>query len=518
MYAGIVRVPGPRGHPARVTAPGTPADPHYHGRIIMNTEHDQNEERFEENFEEMLEQSMNRRDDFDVGTKVRGSVVHSTEELVFVDISGKSEAVIPTEEFRSDDGTLSIGVGDAIEAYVVSTSRGEIRLTSGIGKSHAGPALIQLAYREGIPVFGTIQGTVKGGYSVSVGGTRCFCPFSQVDTRAPSDPSSLVNRSFQFKIIEHRERGRNIILSRTALLEEKRKETEETLRETLKPGDVISGTVSVVRDFGVFVDIGGMEALIPKSELSWSRRADTGALRPGDSVKAAVKNVDWESKKISLSVKDLAPDPWSRVDRYEEGQTITGRVVNMIKSGAFVEIEPGVDGFIHVSRMSHVRKVNSPEEAVSRDAEVTARILSINAGERKISLELIPDEHNPWDGGTGDMAKTLQEVTIEEVVPAGVGVRLENGMRGFVPRGELTAKGDQDIMKLYTAGNRMRAAVLRVEPENRKCILSEREALRIEERQVYESFIKKEGASRSTSLGNLLKKNFDDIQKKIEDQ
>lgn len=484
----------------------------------MSTEHDLNEEPLEENFEEMLERSMNRRDDFAVGTHVRGSVVHTTGEMVFVDISGKSEAVIPTEEFRNDDGTLSVAIGDEIEAYVVSTSRGEIRLTSGIGKSQAGSALLQLAYREGIPVYGTIQEAVKGGYSVSVGGTRCFCPLSHVDTRAPSDPSSMVNRSFQFKIIEHKERGRNIILSRTALLEEKRKETEETLRETLKPGDVISGTVSGVRDFGVFVDIGGLEALIPKSELSWSRRADAGAMRPGDRVEAAVKNVDWDTRRISLSMKDLAPDPWSRIDRYGEGQTITGRVVNLIKSGAFVEIEPGLDGFMHISRMSHVRKINSPEEAVSRDEEVKARILSINPGERKISLELIPDEDNPWESGGDDMARTLQEVTIEEVVPAGIGVRLENGMRGFIPRGELKAKGDQDIMRQYAVGDRIRAAVLRVEQENRKCILSEREALRIEERQVYESFKKKEESSRSASLGNLLKKNFDDIQKKIEGQ
>ncbi len=484
----------------------------------MSTPYEKHDEPIEENFEEMFERSLNRRDDFSDGTSVKGKVVQMTGEFVFVDISGKSEAVIPIEEFRNDDGTLSVGVGDEIEAYVVSTSGGEIHLTSGIGKSTAGPDLIQLAFQEEIPVYGTVQGTVKGGYSVSVGGKRCFCPLSHIDTRTPSDPSSQINRSFQFKIIEYKENGRNIILSRSALLEELRKTTEETLRKTLKPGDIISGTVSGVRDFGVFLDIGGVEAMIPKSELSWSRNAGTGDFRQGEKVNASVKSVDWENKRLTLSVKDLDPDPWNKVAAYETGQTVSGMVVNLIKSGAFIEIEPGIDGFIHVSRMSHVKKINAPEEAVSRGETVKARILSINAGERRISLELIPDEANPWDSEGTEIQRSLQEVTIEDVRPAGLGVRLENGMRGFIPRGELIVKGDQDILKKYSEGDRLRAAVLRVEQDNKKCILSEREALRLEEREVYESFKKKEESSRSASLGNLLKNSFDDIQKKIDGQ
>lgn len=477
---------------------------------------DHTEDLSNENFEEMLEQSMNRRDDFPVGSKVEGTVVFITGDLVFVDISGKSEAVIGIQEFRNDDGTLSIQVGDALQAYVVSRTGGEIHLTSSLGKGGVNPGLIQMAYRESIPVFGTVTDTVKGGYSVSVGGVKCFCPVSQIDTRNPSDPKSMVNRAFLFKIIEYKEKGRNIIVSRSALLEEQRKATQDSLKQTLKPGDRITGTISGVRDFGVFVDIGGVEALVPKSELTWSRYADTSAYRPGVKIDAVVKSIDWDNKRLTLSVKDLSPEPWEHIDRYETGQTVSGVVVNIIKNGAFMELEPGLDGFIHVSRMNFLKKINRPDEVVSIGDHVNARIVSINNGEKKISLELVPNEPNPWEGDGKDIADSVQEVTIEDVKPAGLNVRLANGMLGFIPRGELNTKIESEIQKKYAEGGTLQAAVLRIEQNNRKLILSEREALKAEERSDYEKFIKKDSSPQSTSLGSLLKNKFDDIQKKMD--
>ena len=477
---------------------------------------DHTEDLSNENFEEMLEQSMNRRDDFPVGSKVEGTVVFITGDLVFVDISGKSEAVIGIQEFRNDDGTLSIQVGDALQAYVVSRTGGEIHLTSSLGKGGVNPGLIQMAYRESIPVFGTVPDTVKGGYSVSVGGVKCFCPVSQIDTRNPSDPKSMVNRSFLFKIIEYKEKGRNIIVSRTALLEEQRKATEDNLKETLKAGDRISGTVSGVRDFGVFVDIGGVEALIPKSELSWSRYTDTSAFKVGSKVEAVVKSVEWDKKRLTLSIRDLLPEPWEQIDKYEAGQVIPGVVVNIIKNGAFMEIEPGLDGFIHVSRMNFLKKINRPEEVVSIGDRVNARITGINNADKKISLELVPDEPDPWQGAGTDIANSIQEVAVEDVKAAGLNVRLPNGMLGFIPRGELKTKNETELLKKYAEGDRIQAVVLRIEQNNRKLILSEREAIRVEERSDYENFIKKDSSSQSASLGSLLKNKFDDIQKKMD--
>lgn len=482
----------------------------------MSREDNQSEDQSNENFEEMLERSMNRRDDFAVGTKVEGKIVFITGEFVFVDISGKSEAVIGIEEFRNGDGTLSVQVGDTIQAYVVSRTGGEIHLTGNLGKGGINPGLMLMAYRESIPVYGTVIDTVKGGYSISVGGIKCFCPVSQIDTRNPSDPKSMVNKSFLFKIIEYKEKGKNIIVSRSALLEEQRKVTTENLKQSLKEGDRISGTISGVRDFGIFVDIGGVEALVPKSELSWSRYTGTGAFKIGDKVNTVVKSIDWEKKRLTLSVKDLVPEPWEHIGNYEVGQTIAGTIVNIIKNGAFLEIEPGLDGFIHVSRMNFLKKISRPEDAVSIGDHVNARITVINTGDKKISLELVPNEAGPWDADGSDIANSVQTVTVEDVRPAGLNVRLANGMLGFIPRGELKTKAESEIQKRYAEGDQLQAAVLRIEHDNRKLILSETEALRAEERSDYENFIKKDSSSQSASLGSLLRNKFDDIQKKME--
>ncbi len=482
----------------------------------MSTPFEHTEDANGENFQEMLESSMNRRDDFEIGTRVEGKIVFITKELVFVDISGKSEAVIGAEEFRNDDETLSVKNGDTIQAYVVSRTSGEIRLTSSIGRGGASINLMQMAHRESIPVYGTVIDAVKGGYSISVGGIRCFCPISQIDTRAPSNPAAMIGRAFLFKIIEFKERGKNIILSRTALLDEKRKQTEASLKETLRVGDRITGTVSNIRDFGVFVDIGGIDALVPKSELSRGRNIDTSSFKTGDRVEASVKAIDWDTRRLTLSIKDIEPDPWDRIGSYEAGATVPGRVVNIIKTGAFIELEPGLDGFVHVSRMSHLKKINRPEDAVSVGDEVQVRINSINTVDRKISLELVSGGPDPWkETGTG-MESSVQTATVEEVKPAGLSVRLENGMLGFIPRGELKTKTETDILKKYAEGSTIRAAVLRIEKNSRKLILSEAEADRMEERKDYETFVRKEASSQSNTLGTMLKNKFEDIQKKID--
>jgi len=225
-------------------------------------------------FEKMLEDSLNRNDSFSPGDKVTGKVVFISEENVFVDISGKSEAVIDLSEFRDDD-KITVSTGDEIEGYIVSTSGGEIMLTTKLGKGGIKPELIEMAYHNSIPVFGTVIGSSKGGYTVSISGTRCFCPFSQIDIKSPDDPGDIINKSFEFRIIQYGERGKNIVLSRKALLEEERNDSIIRLKKSLKIGDIINGTIISIRDFGLFIDIGGIEGLVPKSEISWSRYGST---------------------------------------------------------------------------------------------------------------------------------------------------------------------------------------------------------------------------------------------------
>ncbi len=480
----------------------------------MDQEQNNNLEKNADNFEELLEQSLNRRDDFAIGATVDGRVVYISGASVFVDILGKSEAVIDISEFRNGDGTASVVVGDTIHAYVVSTSGGEIHLTSGIGKSATSPALLEIAYRESIPVYGTVLASVKGGFSISVGGIRCFCPISQIDTRPSADPNALLHKSFLFRIIELKEKGKDVILSRTVLLKEKRSQAEQSLKKTLKEGDIVSGAVASVRDFGLFIDIGGLEALVPKSEISWGRFADLGAFKEGDMVKAAVKSIDWNAKRISLSIKDLTPSPWDHADKYEVGQIVSGQVANIIKNGAFIELEPGIDGFIPVSRMSLVRKVNRPEEAVSPGTQIKARIISIRRDEKKISLELIPDEPDPWTGA--EELSESQLVTVESAEQNGLQVRLASGIRGFIPRRELAIKAETDVQKRYALGSQIKAAILKMEQDNRKLILSETRAAKIEEMKDYESFVKKEAPSQSTTLGSIFKDKFLDIRNKMD--
>jgi len=306
-----------------------------------------------EDFEKMLEDSLSRRDNFETGEKVDGTIVQVTGDQVFVDISGKSEAVIDIAEFLDENDDIRISRGDKIHAYIVSTNRGEVVLTSAIGMGSVSKELLEMAYRNGIPVRGTITNTVKSGYTVSVGGKRCFCPLSQVDMKVPDNPESMVHRSLDFKIIRFEERGNNIVLSRRALLDESRKERIEELRETLFIEDSVTGKVSSLTDFGVFVDLGGIDALVPRSELSWSRSANPYSFEVEQEITGKVIDLDWDEQKITLSIKQLQPRPWEKIGNYSEGDMVTGTVTNCIRNGAFVEIEPGLEGFIPVSRMSY---------------------------------------------------------------------------------------------------------------------------------------------------------------------
>jgi len=468
-----------------------------------------------ENFEEMLENSLDRSDNFSVGDRVSGTIVFITEDSAFIDISGKSEAVIDRIEFTDEKGDLTVKKGDSITAYVVSTKSGEIQLTSKIGKGMINSEVLNSAFQNEIPVEGTVTATIKGGYSVSVSGTRCFCPFSQIDLKAPSDPEELINNKYSFKIIKFEERGRNVIISRRVLLEDERKINQDKLKETLNENDIVEATVGSIQKFGIFADIGGIEALIPKSEISWSRHADLNSYSPGQKLNIKIMSIDWVEGKISASLKKLIPEPWENISSYSEGQTISGKIVNIIKVGAFMEIEPGLEGFIHISKMSPVKRINKPEDAVSRGDIVNASILSINRDEKKISLELLTDEANPWLNISDDLEKIILTGTIEVSRPSGINVRLTNGMLGFVPRRELAASANSDIQKEYQVGSEIKITIKDIDRDKKNLILTETGAIKKEERDDYSKFIGQDSSSGGSSLGNLFKDKFDEMKKNI---
>lgn len=482
----------------------------------MNKEELSDNNAREESFESMFEASLTRRDNFDIGDEVSGRVVFISGDSVFVDITGKSEAVIDRTEFIGDDGALGIKTGDAIKAYVVSIQRGEIRLTTNIGKSAASPAIIDKARSLGIPVEGTVVRTTNGGYAVSVGGVECFCPFSQIDLKSPQSPESMIGRSFLFKVTQYGEKGRNIVLSRRTLLEERQREAEKELRVSLHEGDIVSGKASSIQKFGVFVDIGGFEALVPRSELSWSRSTDPGSFKPGDDISAKVLSIDWDSRRIVLSVKQAGPEPWESVSKYEAGQEHNGRVVNIIKNGAFVELEPGIEGFIPISRMSQTRRINKPEEVLSQGDTVGVRILEVLYEKRKMTLELRTDEADPWQEPLDSLREEILSAFVESARSGGVTVRLASGMLGYMPREECMVKKGTDLQAAYPAGKEIKVVVKSIDKESRRLHLSETEALRKEERREFEKYMNTgdgEGEG-GTPFGKLFKEKFDEIQKK----
>ncbi len=470
-----------------------------------------------ESFESLLNESLMRQDSFSVGDEVSGKVVQLAGDSVFVDISGKSEAIMERGELADKNGNLTVKVGDTIKAYVVAMRGGEIRLTSRIGKGHANLDLIEKAKEFNIPVEGSVITIVKGGFRVSVSGIECFCPLSQMDIKSVSQPESLLHKSFAFKVTQITEHGRNIVLSRRQLLEERQREREQELRATLKEGELITGTVSSIQKFGVFLNLDGMDALIPRTEISWSRNADPAHFAVGQTLTVKVISIDWDSKKFVLSLKQATQEPWERIVNYSVGQQVTGRITNIIKSGAFFELEPGLEGFIPVSRMSLTRRVNRPEDVVSIGANATVNIVEINREARKISLELVTGETDPWQALEGSAPDSIHMATIESVRPNGLFVRLDNGMSGYIPREECAVKKGTDLQTVYTTGKEIKIAVKSIDRENKKLKGSELDAIRKEERQDYERFMSDSSApsgGQGSSFGMLFKQKFEEINKK----
>ncbi len=470
----------------------------------------------DEDFSKLFENSLKVRDDFSAGDKIEGTIVHIGAEDTFLDISGKSEALIDTSELKDKNGNLLYKKGDKVTVYIVSVKRGEIKAGLKIGSGEVTPELLLTAFQNNMPIEGLVSAEVKGGYNVTISGHRCFCPYSQIDSKASDDKSKYLNKSFVFKIIEFKENGKNIILSRRVLLDEAKKEKEAGLKISLKEGDTISGTIASKHDFGMFVSLDGIEGMIPKSEISWSRSADLSAFKEGDEVKAKIIGIDWNKNKITLSLKQLLDEPWTNIKNYSENQVLSCKVVNLIPQGAFVEIEPGIEGFIHVSKMSHTKRINKAEDVLKRGDVVSTMIISIDRDSRKISMQLMTGESDPWQASSDSMINETCKGIIESVNNSGVNLRLENGMLGFIPKNELSASND--MQKNYTTGKELTVTVKDIQASSKKLILSETGAQKKEELSDYNSFLKNSNEASSSSLGNLLKDKFDNIKKQVNDK
>ncbi|HUL72722.1 MAG TPA: S1 RNA-binding domain-containing protein [Vicinamibacterales bacterium] len=304
----------------------------------------------DEDFAALFEASLKQKR-IERGQTIEGTIVAIGPEVAFVNVGGKGEAMIALDELKNADGVLEVAVGDRIQAVVVSTEGG-LKLSRKLARAAATDRQIEDAFRAGLPVEGKVERAVKGGYEVRVGHQRAFCPISQIDARRDTDPAEHIGRLYTFRILEYREGGRNLVVSRRALVEEEQRASAADFRRSLAVGAVLTGRVASVRDFGAFVELGaGVQGLLPVSEMSWSRVPSASAVvAAGDQITVKVLRVDDDGQKITLGLKQLSDDPWSKVPTaYAVGQVREGRVTRLAEFGAFVELEPGIEGLAHVS-------------------------------------------------------------------------------------------------------------------------------------------------------------------------
>lgn len=340
----------------------------------------------DEDFAAMFEASQQVKR-IEQGQTIEGTIVTIGPEVALVDIGSKSEAVIDISELKDGDGNLEVAVGDRIQATVVSTAGG-LTLSRRLARGAATARQLEDAFRSGLPVEGKVEREVKGGYEVRIARQRAFCPFSQIDIVRTVDPAQHAGRVYQFRIIEYKEGGKTLVVSRRALLEEEQRASAAETRRSIVAGAVIAGRVTSVREFGAFVDLGGgVQGLLHVSEMGWSRVTDTSqVVKPGDEITVKVLRVDEDKQKISLGLKQLTEDPWSKAAAtYEAGQVRTGRVTRVAEFGAFVELEPGVEGLIPSSETGLARDADL-KRAFPIGSNVEVVILDVDATARRIRL------------------------------------------------------------------------------------------------------------------------------------
>ena len=324
------------------------------------------------------------------GDKLTGKIIQIGERDAFVDCGGRNELPIDVAELKDDEGNLKHAVGDEITAHVQKSPDG-LKLTMAINLREAGRKALADAFEAGTPVEGKVGQTNKGGFSVDLGGVRAFCPFSQIDVRRADNPEEFVGRTFQFKILELSEDGRNVVVSRRALLQADREAKAAATRASIALGDVLEGVVTRMVPFGAFVDLGGIEGLVHISQISHQRVGNPAdVLQEGQQVKVKVLELQnlgmGRSERISLSMKALASDPWPEAaGNLEPNTDVTGKVTRLVDFGVFVELQPGVEGLIHISELAN-RRIIHPREILNEDEEITVRILDVDLDRRRISL------------------------------------------------------------------------------------------------------------------------------------
>ncbi len=345
---------------------------------------------FNDSFEALLKEDEAKRiRHFSPGQKITATIAAISGESIFLDTGGKSEGILNAAELQDKEGNLTADLGEKVEVYFLQQKKSEQLFTTKIG-SGSSAAHLEEAWRSAIPIEGYVKTEIKGGFEVTLGGNvRAFCPYSQMGLRRVEDAGEeYLDTHMTFRITRYDENGRNIVLSARAILEEERQKQKELLQETLEEGKTVEGVISSIRDFGAFVDLGGIDGLIPISEIGWSRVeniADHFSI--GQKVNVVVKSLDWEKERISLSYKETLTDPWDSVNKdFPAGSGHLGKVARLAQFGAFVTLAPGIDGLVHISKLGGGRRINHPREVMEVGQDIDVTIESIDLEQKRISL------------------------------------------------------------------------------------------------------------------------------------
>ncbi|OIQ50216.1 30S ribosomal protein S1 [Pseudodesulfovibrio hydrargyri] len=432
----------------------------------------------EMNFADALDEYLNSDfGDLDEGTIVAGEVVKVDKDYVLVDVNFKSEGQIPVSEFTEPDGTVSVSVGEKVDVFVArkNEAEGTIYLSRDKAKRmQLFDKLEELQEKDG-EVVGRIIRRIKGGYTVDLGGVEAFLPGSHVDLRPVPDMDALVNQEFDFKILKINRRRSNVIVSRRVLLEEMRSEQREKLLETLEEGQVVQGKVKNITEYGVFIDLGGLDGLLHITDMSWKRiKHPKEMVGLGDDLELKILNFDREGQKVSLGLKQLVPDPWENIaEKYPEGSRFTGVITNLADYGAFVELENGVEGLVHISEMSWTRKLRHPSQMVKVGEEVEVVVLGVDPEKKRISLGMKQISPNPWDVVAEKYPEgTVLEGAIKNITEFGVFIGIEEGIDGLIHVSDISwTKKIRHPSEVYKVGDSVQAKVLTVDKENEKFTL-----------------------------------------------
>lgn len=434
-----------------------------------------------EDFAAMLGDAPLNVTSYEPGDRVKAQVVGRGDGVLFVSLGGKSEGVVDSAGFVDDEGELTVGIGDEIEAWVTHRRDGTLHLSTSLSANDGGGEMLAQAAQDGVPVEGRVTGTNKGGYDVEVMGKRGFCPFSQISI-GPTEPEDHVGRTYRFLVQRVSEDGRDVVVSRAALLREEREAAAAETLETLRVDDELDGTVTRLMDFGAFVDIGGVEGLVHVSELGWARVDHPREIvTEGDTVRVRVMRMenldDPRNRRIGLSMRALQEDPWvAAASRLTVGTTTSGTVARLEAFGAFVELGPGVDGLVHISEISPGRRIGHPREVLSVGDTVQVQVIKVDPMRRQIGLSMKALMDDPWAIAASKLRPgTTVQGTVDAIKPFGVFIALEGGVTGLLPTSQFAEDERNNALSRFRPGNPIEARVLDVDPVKRRLTLTRRD-------------------------------------------